>query len=75
MERVNALVIDGTCWKNQHVYKSILDGQIELIIEIKASFLVICEALLVVNTNFACVIILGLIQTASPDLLGDHASY
>lgn len=68
MERVNASVIDGTCWKSQHIYRSILDGQIELVIEIK-------EASLTVNANLARVIILGLIQAASPDLLGDRASY
>ncbi len=33
MERVNALVIDGTCWKIQHTYRSILDRQIELVID------------------------------------------
>ncbi len=75
MERVNALVIDGTWWKSQHTYRSILDGQIELVIEIKASLLAIRQALLTVNANLACVIIFGLIQAASLDLLGDCANY
>ncbi len=75
MESVNALVINGTCWKSQHTYRSILDGQIELVIEIKAPLLAIRQASLTFNPNLACVIILGLIQAASPDLLGDRASY
>lgn len=46
-----------------------------MVIEIKASLLAIREASLVFNANLARVIILGLIQAASPDLLGDRASY
>lgn len=58
-----------------HTFRSILDGQFELIIEIKASLLAIRQALLTVNANLARVIILGLIQAASLDLLGDRASH
>ena len=69
------MVIVDACWKSQNTYRSILDRQIELVIEIKASLLAIRQALLIVNANLARVIILGLIQAASPDLLGDHAGY
>ncbi len=75
MERVNALVTEGTCWKRPQTFRSILDGQSELITEIKASLLAIRQASLTVNANLARVIILGLIQATSPDLLGDRASY
>ncbi len=72
MECLNALVIDGTCWKSQHTYTSILDGQI---VEIKASVLAICQILLTANANFTRVIIFNFIKSASLDLLGDRASY
>ncbi len=75
MEYVNALVIDRTCWKSQHTYRSILDRQIDLVMEIKASLLAIRQASLTFNANFASIIILGFIQAASSDLLSDRASY
>lgn len=65
----------GPVGTSQHTYKSILDGQIELVTEIKASLLAIRQALLTVNANLGRVITLGFIKAASPDLLGDRASY
>lgn len=46
-----------------------------MIVEIKTSLSAIRQASLTVNANLACSIILGLIEAASPDLLGDRANY
>ena len=65
----------GTCWTPGQNYKSILDGQLELIEHIKEILLGIRAVLLTINANLARTVILGRIKAESPTLLGDGAVY
>lgn len=74
-ERIKKLVEEGTCWTPGQNYKSILDGQVELIEHIKKMLLGIRAVSLTINANLARTVILGLIEAESPTLLGDGAVY
>ncbi len=69
------LIEEGTCWVPSQHYKSILDGQLELIGRIKETLLDIQSVSLTINANLARNIILGLIEPEPPELLGNKAVY
>ena len=74
-EKTGKLIEEGKCWISCQHYKSILDGQLELIAHIKETLLGIRSVSLTINANLARNIILGLIRAEAPELLGDGAVY
>lgn len=52
-ERLQTLVETGRCWNSSRKYKSILDGNAELILHIKETLLGIREVSLTINANLA----------------------
>ncbi len=69
------MIEEGICWVPSQHYKSVLDGQLELIGHIKETLLGIRFVSFNINANPAQNIILGLIEAEAPELLGDKAVY
>ncbi len=74
-KRTKKLIEEGTCWVPSQHYKSILDGQLELIGHIKETILGIRSVSLTINANLARNIILGFIVAEASELLGGKVVY